>query len=514
MFVQLLGVRGRLSELVTALDPDAVTGAAARELWAEFDRVERLAAAAKTLLARRVADTHDGERTATRSPAEDLARRGGTSTGAAKDAVDTSRRLPDLPGVEGALRRGELSAAQAALISAAAHADPTAADRLLDLARRASLTELREECARVRAAADPDPDATNRRLHQQRRLRRWTDAEGGWNLAARGTVQQGAAFNAILDPIIDQIFRATRADGRRDTHEAYAFDALMTMADRVAEHPPATHPATHPDAHPDADAAHHANAAAHPQPTGNDDHDHDDHDAVGRPAAAPAADPQPTDGGDGDDHDAAGGGDGRDGADRDPGAGCGRAAGAGADRPARAAAAAPAAGRVPSRQPVNPRYLALLRVDVAALRRGRVAGDELCEITGVGPVPVSVARGLLGEAIVKLVITRGVAVANVTHLGRGPTAAQRAALLWTNPTCSVQGCAGTRIEWDHREPWALTRHTRLDELDPLCSFHHDLTRHGHALVPGTGKRALVAPNDPRHPRHHTARADPRAGPTT
>jgi hypothetical protein len=52
---------------------------------------------------------------------------------------------------------------------------------------------------------------------------------------------------------------------------------------------------------------------------------------------------------------------------------------------------------------VNRRYLALLRVDVEALRRGGVEGQKLCEIAGVGPVPVSAARGLLGQAIVKLV---------------------------------------------------------------------------------------------------------------
>jgi hypothetical protein len=121
-------------------------------------------------------------------------------------------------------------------------------------------------------------------------------------------------------------------------------------------------------------------------------------------------------------------------------------------------------------------------------------------------VPVSVARELLGEAILKLVITRGVDVVNVTHLGRGPTAAQRAALLWITPTCSVQGCNRSRVENDHREPWADTQHTRLDELDPLCEFHHDLkTRLGYALVPGTGKRAFVPPDDPRHPRYRKPR---------
>ena len=158
----------------------------------------------------------------------------------------------------------------------------------------------------------------------------------------------------------------------------------------------------------------------------------------------------------------------------------------------------------PSR--MNPRFLALLRVDVETLRRGRVAGDELCEIRGVGPVPVPVAAGLLGRSVLQLVITRGVDVCNVTHLGRGPTAAQKIALAWASPGCTVQGCWRIRVEHDHRQPWAQTRHTRLDELDPLCEFHHDLkTRHGWALVAGTGKRPMVPPDDPRHPQH---RGDP------
>jgi hypothetical protein len=156
----------------------------------------------------------------------------------------------------------------------------------------------------------------------------------------------------------------------------------------------------------------------------------------------------------------------------------------------------------PWRRP-DPRYLGLLRVDLTALHRGRISGDELCEIAGVGPVPVSVARELLGDAVLKLVITRGVDVLNVTHLGRGPTAAQRVALAWTSPQCSALGCPRTRIEIDHRIDWAHTRHTRLDELDPLCAYHHDLkTRHGWALVPGTGRRDFVPTTDPRHPRLH------------
>ncbi|MEO7427957.1 MAG: DUF222 domain-containing protein [Acidimicrobiales bacterium] len=164
----------------------------------------------------------------------------------------------------------------------------------------------------------------------------------------------------------------------------------------------------------------------------------------------------------------------------------------------------------------NPRFLGLLRVDVTALRRGRTEGDELCEISGVGPVPVRVAQDLLGEATLKLVITRGVDVRNVTSLGRGPTAAMRYALAWTSPTCSVEGCSRTIVEYDHRNgaEFAQTRHTRLDETDPVCTGHHDLhTNHGWALITGTGKRPMVPRQDPRHPLATIlTTGPPRAGP--
>lgn len=440
MFDIVVRLGDRLATLLDGLDPDAVSGSAAGQLWAALDRVERLAAGGKTLLARRVAETHQPDRDGVRSAAEVLARRGGGTVGAARDALDTSARLPELPRVEAAVRRGELSPAQAVAVADAAAADPHAERRLVELAATASLPELREECARVKAAADPDPDATNARLHRNRRLRRFTGPDGAWTLIARGTPQAGAAINTALDPIIDQIFRHARRDGRNEPYEAYAFDAMLAL---TTGQPIAT-----PDGVPGL-AISGTRAAI---------------------TAGPAAESADT------------------------------GAGSGDGQPDLAPPPAAASPPVPPRS--NPRYLALLRIDVEALRRGGVAGGELCEIAGVGPVPVSVAQQLLGEAVLKLVITRGVDVAHVTHLGRGPTAAQRVALAWTSPGCTVEGCPRTRIEYDHREDWKDTRHTRLDELDPLCEFHHDLrTRHGWALVPGHGKRAIVPPDDPRHPRH-------------
>jgi hypothetical protein len=493
MFDVLTDTGDRLAGVLDILDPDRVTGSRARQLWAGFDRIERLAAAGKTLLARRVAATHSPTKSKHRSAVDELARHAGSSTKAARDTIDTSTRLTELPEVDEALRRGQLSPAQAELITDAAAATPTEQRRLVGLAEHATLPELRDECLRVKASADPDPEATHRRIHQRRYLRRYTDAEGGWNLHARGTPDQGAIVNTVLDPIINHLFGAARREGRHEPVEAYAFDALLTMAERAHSHDPAPHPSQQhtgesAEAQP-AETDH--RAAADPAPsdtvaadeqTATDNQQNRANTTGGIPA--PAAD-TPVNG-------------------HSPNTPAPNTPAGGAPAPnGHAREGRPPNGR--SRSRPNPRYLALLRIDVEALRRGYVHGQELCEITGVGPVPVTVARDLLGDAIIKLVITNGVDVCNITHLGRGPTAAQRAALLWTSPTCCVEGCYRTRIEFDHRDPWADTHHTRLDELDPLCKFHHDQKTHrGYALTPGTGKRPLVPPNDPRHPTQQKA----------
>jgi hypothetical protein len=417
-----------------------------------------------------------------KTAAEELARWSGTSTGAAKDALDTSARLPEQPAVERAVRRGELSLAQAAVVSAAVAANPAEENRLVELASQVSVPELRDECARVRAAADPDPAATNRRLHAQRRLRRWTDSEGFWNLHAKGTPQAGAAFNAVLDAVTDQVFKAARRAGGREPVEAYGFDALMALADQAVDSAADQPNRIGRPGQPATDAA--ADQSAETGPDGGD---------CG-PNHAVGIDPSLAALGEGD------------GAMRLGEANADRGGPGPRDGEPAAAAAVP---RPRLSERLNPRYLALLRVDVAALRRGRVTGEELCEIRGVGPVPVPVAERLLGQAVLHLLITRGTDVLNVTHLGRGPTAAQKIALAWASPGCTVQGCWRTRTENDHREPWRQTHHTRLDQLDPLCAYHHDLkTRFGWALVDGTGKRWMVPPDDPRHPRH---RANPMRG---
>lgn len=149
----------------------------------------------------------------------------------------------------------------------------------------------------------------------------------------------------------------------------------------------------------------------------------------------------------------------------------------------------------------NLRHLALIRVDLEALRNAEIRGGQVCEIDGVGPISLSAARELLGESILKLVITRGVEVANVTHLGRSPTVAQLIALLWSQPTCVVKGCnRASRLDIDHRGKWSELHITELANLDRLCEHHHGLkTQKNWALVSGTGRRRMVPPGHRDHP---------------
>jgi hypothetical protein len=148
------------------------------------------------------------------------------------------------------------------------------------------------------------------------------------------------------------------------------------------------------------------------------------------------------------------------------------------------------------------RHRAILHLDVEALRRGHVEGDELCEIAGLGQIPIRTAINMLSESTLHLILTNGVDVANVTYLGRGVNAAQKVALDWTQHLCSNSKCTGNWLQDDHRDDYAGNRQTRLDNIDRLCPHCHRLkTYKSWKLVQGTGRRPLVPPTDPRHPNN-------------
>jgi hypothetical protein len=159
-------------------------------------------------------------------------------------------------------------------------------------------------------------------------------------------------------------------------------------------------------------------------------------------------------------------------------------------------------GLEPQRPVANVKKI-VVRIDLGSLLRGYPVEGEVCEIPGYGPVPVSAVSDMLatGNPLLAAVVTKGVDVATVAHLGRDPTAHQRTALEWLNPRCRAEGCDRTMgLEVDHRIDWAPTEVTLLGWLEWLCSHHHALkTTKKWRLVHGKGIRAFVPPDDPRHP---------------
>jgi hypothetical protein len=354
--------------------------------------IANVTASLQCLLAARAADGDGWERTGDGSAAGWLARETGITAAAARERIATGQRLRKLDATNTAALAGALSVEQSVCIADAAAANPAAERHLLDRAQKDSLGELRQACLAAKHQADPTPAKTYERLHAERKVWTRTDRDGAFCLGLRTTPDAGAEILSELNRLTDGHFEQARRSGRREPHDAYAADALLTMARRSR--------------------------------------------------------------------------------DGEPG------------------------GKVPVR------YLAIIRADLAALVRGHVDDGEVCEIAGLGPIPVERARDLLGESILKLICTNG-RDANVTHLGRGANAAQRVALLWRSPLCEVEGCARrAHLENDHVQDYARTRHTTLNELGPRCWHHHRLkTRYGWEIVDGDGKRPMVPPDHPRHPRN-------------
>jgi len=238
----LAALSADLGELLAGLEPEEIPLTEVTDIWAAFAELERLGAAGKILMARRVHDSRQWSREGFAKPEDFFADRGGTSTGRARSDLETSRRLRDLEDTTEALRRGRLSAEQAEAISDAASVNPAAEADLIDEAKQESFKNLKDECGRKKAQADPNPEATRNRIHRHRRARTWTDSEGAWNISGRGTVDQGTQFHHAWDQLVDERFEAARRAGAREAREAYAFDALIDLARRALETPDAPPP--------------------------------------------------------------------------------------------------------------------------------------------------------------------------------------------------------------------------------------------------------------------------------
>ena len=154
--------------------------------------------------------------------------------------------------------------------------------------------------------------------------------------------------------------------------------------------------------------------------------------------------------------------------------------------------------------------MVVVHVSRDAYARGWTERGEICEIEGVGPVPVGVARRLAADCVLKAVVTDGIDVTRVAHVGRSIPTHLRTAIETRDRVCVIAGCEVDRhLEIDHNIPFALGGPTSLANLASLCHHHHDLkTRHDLRRVGPLGQQRLVTTEEFERLRHGAERDPP------
>jgi hypothetical protein len=164
-----------------------------------------------------------------------------------------------------------------------------------------------------------------------------------------------------------------------------------------------------------------------------------------------------------------------------------------------------------TRRRSDPKAVVHLRVDLDALRNGVVGPTGTCEIPGVGPVSIQHARQLMGDAIFKLVIARGIDVHTVVNLGRHVPEVLKTALLERDRACVVPGCDRIdRLEKDHRiVAYVDDGEVSMENLAKLCHYHHYLKTHkGFQILGEPGNWRWVPPKRPMGSDPAGVTADP------
>jgi hypothetical protein len=443
---KLLQAEKLLDEFFDSYDPNLYLVDDATDLMGRMTRMNRRVTAACLNTARRLEKVHVHKNQGFKTAAGWLASLTDQPVGQAAESLGTAKAMENHPEVKDAFSSGQLSESQAKEIASASEVSPEKTRELIDDASLLGLGELKRRCREIRAVGESEEDevARHERIRKTRFCRTWVDSEGAGHLEARMTADALAILRSVMGEYERDVFEEARRSGRRETRQAYLADALVAMA-----------------------------VGALGQDTGDcgaqaADADPADTDATDTGGATDTAD----DGATADDRSTA-----------DPAT------------PATPATTKKSACRRTSRVPA-----ALIRITVTgdALLRGHVVAGETCSIPGFGPVPVALARELIDDAILELVVTRGIDVTTVVSDSRYVRKALRIALEERDKVCVVPGCnASDPLERDHwRVDYSKDGPTELDNLARICPWHHDLKTHrGYRLDGPPGQWRFLSPDE-------------------
>ena len=154
--------------------------------------------------------------------------------------------------------------------------------------------------------------------------------------------------------------------------------------------------------------------------------------------------------------------------------------------------------------PAGDRPVTRVRVDLARLLDHDADHlGEVCEIPGVGPVPVAWARQMLPYGLLELVITDGVDVQTVVSRTRHVPEALKIAIAERDQRCKIRGCDATHgLERRHVIAYAEHRLTTYELLGMICGDHHDqITYRGHTIIDHRDGTWSLQPSAEHHAEH-------------
>jgi hypothetical protein len=134
-------------------------------------------------------------------------------------------------------------------------------------------------------------------------------------------------------------------------------------------------------------------------------------------------------------------------------------------------------------RPERVNWKMILLVDGIALQRGRATASETCEIVGLGPVSVDLARQVLPDAVVDVLVHDLVDIRAHATMTRHQKQALKAALVARDRRCVVPGCPRRRrLQADHRHDYAEHGPTAYPNMEKLCEVHHREKTHRGARI--------------------------------
>jgi hypothetical protein len=137
-----------------------------------------------------------------------------------------------------------------------------------------------------------------------------------------------------------------------------------------------------------------------------------------------------------------------------------------------------------------------VNVDADKLVGGTDRAGAVCEIKGVGPVPVETARAYLGDCVLTVLVKRGVDVTTIAHDGtKTMPVAVRRAVLARDQVCVVDTCAAPSSQIHHVDWRSRGGEHSVHNCRGVCDWCHKLIHYeGYELEPdGDGTYRLRAP---------------------